>query len=217
MLAAIDIEGPKNERTQQMYPNLHDTHAVTFTKDFKTMFTVDWFEYDDTSYAIALDPVTFKELWRVPVGKGGHHSAMSPDDKYLYVANQYGGTVSVVDVHSHKKIADIPTGEGTDYISPSMYWDGEAIDSPYLFISIDKEDKVAVLDWKNNKIVKDIPVGGSLHGVNLTPDGKSVWVAVGGKKEVVVIDVATLEITKRITFEGGPIHISLSPDGKFAY
>jgi YVTN family beta-propeller protein len=217
MLTAIDIEGPKNERTQQMYPNLHDTHAVTFTKDFKTMFTVDWFEYDDTSYAIALDPITFKELWRVPVGKGGHHSAMSPDDKYLYVANQYGGTVSVVDVHSHKKIADIPTGEGTDYISPSMYWDGKAIDSPYLFISIDKEDKVAVLDWKNNKITKEIPVGGSLHGVNLTPDGKSVWVAVGGKKEVVIIDVATLEITKRISFEGGPIHISLSPDGKFAY
>jgi YVTN family beta-propeller protein len=217
MVTTIDIEGPKNERTQQKYPNLHDTHAVTFTKDFKMMFTVDWFEYDDTSYAIALDPVTFKELWRVPVGKGGHHSALSPDDKYLYVANQYGGTVSVIDVHSHKKIADIPTGEGTDYISPSMYWDGKAIDSPYLFVSIDKEDKVAVLDWKNNKIVKDIPVGGSLHGVNLTPDGKSVWVAVGGTKEVVIIDVATLEITKRLPFEGGPIHISLSPDGKYAY
>ncbi len=217
MVTTIDIEGPKNERTQQKYPNLHDTHAVTFTKDFKMMFTVDWFEYDDTSYAIALDPVTFKELWRVPVGKGGHHSALSPDDKYLYVANQYGGTVSVIDVHSHKKIAEIPTGEGTDYISPSMYWDGKAIDSPYLFVSIDKEDKVAVLDWKNNKIVKDIPVGGSLHGVNLTPDGKSVWVAVGGTKEVVIIDVATLEITKRLPFEGGPIHISLSPDGKYAY
>jgi YVTN family beta-propeller protein len=217
MLTTIDVEGPKLERTQQMYPNLHDTHASTFTKDFKTMFTVDWFEYDDSSYAIALDPITFKELWRTPVGKGGHHSALSPDDKYLYVANQYGGTISVIDVQSHKKIKDIEVGQGPDYISPSMYWDGKAIDSPYLFISVDKEDKVSVLDWKKNEIVKEIPVGGSLHGVNLTPDGKSVWVAVGGKKEVVVIDAKTLEITKRISFEGGPIHISLSPDGKYAY
>jgi YVTN family beta-propeller protein len=217
MLTTIDIEGPKLERTQQLYPNLHDTHASTFTKDFKTLFTVDWFNYDDTSYAIALDPITFKELWRTPVGKGGHHSALSPDDRYLYVANQYGGTVSVIDVHTHEKIKDIPTGEGTDYITPSMYWDGKPIDSPYLFVSVDKEDKVAVLDWKKNEIVKDIPVGGSLHGVNLTPDGKSVWVAVGGTKEIVIIDVATLEITKRVSFDGGPIHISLSPDGKYAY
>ncbi|MCL6573169.1 MAG: c-type cytochrome [Bacillus sp. (in: Bacteria)] len=217
MLTTIDIEGPKLERTQQMYPNLHDTHASTFSKDFKTMYTVDWFDYDDSSYAIALDPITFKELWRVPVGKGGHHSALSPDDKYLYVANQYGGTISVIDVQTHKKIKDIPTGEGPDYISPSMYWDGKVIDSPYLFVSVDKEDKIAVLDWKKNEIVKDIPVGGSLHGVSLTPDGKSVWVAVGGKKEVIIIDVKTLEITKRISFEGGPIHISLSPNGKYAF
>ncbi len=216
MLTAIDVGGPKLERTQQNYPNLHDTHAVTFTKDFKLMFTVDWFNYDEPSYAIAMDPKTYKELWRVPVGKGGHHSALSPDDKYLYVANQYGDTISVIDVQAKQKIKDIPTGKGTDYISPSMYWDGKVIDSPYLFASIDQEDKVAVLDWKKNEIIKNIPVGGSLHGVNLTPDAKQVWVAVGGAKKVVVIDAKTLEITKEIKFEGGPIHISFTPDGKSA-
>lgn len=135
----------------------------------------------------------------------------------MYVANQYGDTVSVIDVKTKQKIKDIPTGRGTDYISPSMYWDGKVIDSPYLFISIDQEDKVAVLDWKKNEIIKNIPVGGKLHGVNLTPDAKKVWVAVGGAKKVVVIDSKTLEITKKISFEGGPIHISFSPDGKYGY
>lgn len=217
MLTTIDAGGPKNERTEQFYPNLNDTHAITFTKDFKLMFTVDWFSYDDVSYAIAYDPTTFKELWRVPVGKGGHHSALSPDDQYLYVANQHGDTISVVDVKAKKKIKEIPSGKGTDYISPSMYWDGKVIDSPYLFVSIDKEDKVAVLDWKKNEIIKEIPVGGSLHGVNLTPDAKSVWVAVGGAKKVAIIDAKTLEITDEIPFEERTIHISFSPDGKFAY
>lgn len=217
MLTTIDAGGPKKERTEQKYPNLNDTHAITFTKDFKLMFTVDWFDYNEPSYVLALDPTTFKELWRVPVGKGGHHSALSPDDRYLYVANQYGDTVSVIDVHKRKKIKDLPTGKGTDYITPSMYWDGKVIDSPYLFVSVDQEDKVTVIDWKKNEIVKDIPVGGALHGVNLTPDGKQVWTAVGGKKSVVIIDAKTLEITDEIAFEGGPIHISFSPDGKNAY
>lgn len=217
LVTTIDAGGPKLERTQQKYPNLHDTHAVTFTKDFKLMFTVDWFNYEDNSYAIAYDPQTYEELWRVPVGKGGHHSALSPDDKYLYVANQYGDTVSVIDVQAKKKIKDLPTGKGTDYISPSMYWDGKAIDSPYLFVSVDQENKVTVIDWKKNEVVKDIPVGGKLHGVNLTPDGKSVWAAVGGVKKAIIIDVKTLEITDSIEFEEGLIHISFSPDGKFAY
>lgn len=47
------------------------------------MFTVDWFHYDAPSYVIDYDPTTFKELWRVPAGKGGHYSELSPDDKYL--------------------------------------------------------------------------------------------------------------------------------------
>ncbi|GAM12803.1 c-type cytochrome [Mesobacillus selenatarsenatis] len=218
LVTTIDAGGPKLERTEQKYPNLHDTHAVTFTKDFKLMFTVDWFNYDEPSYAIAFDPATFEELWRVPVGKGGHHSALSPDDKYLYVANQYGDTVSVIDVQAKKKIKELPTGKGTDYISPSMYWDGKAIDSPYLFVSVDQEDKVTVIDWKKNEVVKDIPVGASLHGVNLTPDGKYVWAAVGGEvKKAIIIDVATLEIKDSIEFEQALIHISFSPDGKFAY
>ncbi|WP_174727105.1 beta-propeller fold lactonase family protein [Mesobacillus harenae] len=217
MLTTIDAGGGKLERTEQKYPNLQDTHAMTFTKDFKMMFTVSWFDYDEPSYVIAYDPSTFEELWRVQAGKGGHHAALSPNDQYLYVANQYGDTVSVIDVKAKKKIKDIPTGKGTDYITPSMYWDGKAIGTPYLFVSVDQEDKVTVIDWKKNEVVKDIPVGGSLHGVNLTPDGKYVWTAVGGAKSVVIIDAETLEIKDKIAFEEGPIHISFSPDGKYAY
>jgi YVTN family beta-propeller protein len=218
LVTTIDAGGPKLERTEQRYPNLHDTHAITFTKDFKLMFTVNWFSYDEPSYVIAYDPATFKELWRAPAGKGGHHSALSPDDKYLYVANQYGDSVSVIDVKARKKIKDLSTGKGTDYISPSMYWDGKAIDSPYLFVSVDQEDKVTVIDWQKNEVVKDIPVGASLHGVNLTPDGKEVWAAVRGDvKSIVIIDAKTLEIKDKIQFEEGPTHISFSPDGKYGY
>jgi hypothetical protein len=33
---------------------------ITFTKDFKLMFTVNWFNYDEPSYVIAYDPATYK-------------------------------------------------------------------------------------------------------------------------------------------------------------
>ena len=217
VVTAITPQGKFNERTDKTkYPNLRDAHAMVFTKDFKRMFTVVGFDYD-VSWLIEYNPVTLKEVARVKAGKGSHHSALSPDDKFMYIANQYGGNVSVIDTATMKKITDIEVGEGPDYISPSMYWDGKAINSPYLFITVDKAKKVAVLDWKKNKIVKYIAVPGPTHGVNLTPDGKQVWLAGIGYKEINVIDVASLSIIKKIPFKDGPIHISLSPDNKFAY
>jgi YVTN family beta-propeller protein len=217
LISTIDAGGPWNERTKHYYPNLNDTHAITFTKDFSLLFTANWYDYDEPSYVLAIDPITLKELWRVEAGKGAHHTALSPDDKYLYVANQHDGTVSVIDIAAKKKIKDIETGEGTCYITPTMYWDGIAIETNYLFVTVDKEDKIAVIDIETNEVIKDIPIEGRAHGINLTPDGKTVWAAVSGAKKIVVIDVDSLEITDEIELEGGPIHISFSPDGKYGY
>lgn len=217
LISMIDIGGPKLERTKKLYPDLHDAHAITFSKDFKTAYTVDWFNYDEPSQVIAFDPVTFNEKWRAPAGSGGHHSALSPDDKYLYVANQYGESISVIDTTTHTKVKDLPVGKGPDYITPSMYWDGKAIDSPYLWASIDQENKVVAIDWKTNTIVKEIPVDGMMHGINLTPDGKQVWVCVMGAKNITIIDVASMTVKDKITFPEAPIHLSFSPDGKNAY
>ncbi|MDR4945606.1 YVTN family beta-propeller repeat protein [Neobacillus cucumis] len=218
LVSTIDVGGPYNERTNKdYYPNLNDTHAIAFTKDFKTLFTGDWYNYDEPSYVIAIDPITMREKWRLPTGKGAHHIALSADDKYLYVANQHDGTLSVIDLATRKKIKDLKTGKGTCYLSPTMYWDRKAIDTPYMFLSVESENKVVAIDMKTNEIVKNISVGGMVHGTNLTPDGKYVWAAVMGAKKVAVIDPKTLEVTGEIKFNEGPIHIAFSPDSKFGY
>jgi len=44
LVSTIDVGGPYNERTNKdFYPNLNDTHAIAFTKDFKTLLTGDWY------------------------------------------------------------------------------------------------------------------------------------------------------------------------------
>ncbi|MCT8140180.1 c-type cytochrome [Anaerobacillus sp. CMMVII] len=217
LVSQIEVEGPKLERTQPYYPNLHDVHAMVFPKDFSVLYTVNWYEYDKPSEVIAYDPKTFKELWRSEAGLGGHHAALTPDDRYLYVANQYADTVSVIDTTTQEKIKDITTGMGNDYISPTMYWDGEVIDSPYLFVSVHEGGKVFAIDWKTHEVVKELTFGGMVHGVNLTPDGKQAWAAVMNENIVPVIDVETLEVVHKIETEQSPIHLSFSPDGKFVY
>jgi hypothetical protein len=52
------------------------------SKDFKDFYTVDSWEYAQ-SWVIKYDPTTLKEVARAPGGEGGHHLALSPDDKCL--------------------------------------------------------------------------------------------------------------------------------------
>ena len=217
VVTAITNEGPFHERTDpSKYPNLRDSHAIVFTKDFKRMFTASAFTYE-VSTVIEYDPITLREVGRVDAGVGSHHIALTPDDKYLYVANQYGADLTVIDIKTMTKVGSIPVGKGPDYISPSMYWDGKAIDTPYMYVTVDGAKTLAVIDWRTNKIVKQIPMPATAHGVNLTPDGKHVWLAGLAFKEVWVLDNKTLEIIKKLPIPGSPIHISISPDSQFAY
>lgn len=222
LVAMFEPDIPKNERTQPNYPNIWDVHAMVFSKDFSVFYTVVWSDYDEPSHVIAYDPLTFQELWRTEAGLGGHHAALTPDDRFLYVANQYADTVSVIDTQTRQKVTDITTGFGNDYITPSMYWDGIAIDTPYLFVSVhqgghEETGTVYAIDWRNHEVVEEIVIGGMVHGVNLTPDGSHAWAAVMGLDMVVVIDTETFEVVHRIEMPGSPIHLSFSPDGEFVY
>ena len=217
VVTALTNVGPFHERTDpSKYPNIRDCHAIVTTKDFKRMFTVTAFTYE-VSTVIEYDPLTLREVARVDAGRGSHHMALTPDDKYLYVANEYGPVISVIDTATMKHIKDIPVGSSPDYITPTMYWDGKAIDTPFMYATIDGANKLAVLDWKTHTVVKEIPMPANAHGVNLTPDGKHVWLAGLAFKEVWVLENATQKIIKKLPIPGSPIHISISPDNAFAY
>ena len=216
-VTTIYNNGPFQERTDpSRYPNLRDSHAIVFTKDFKRMFTASAFNYDQST-VIEYDPLTLREIGRVQTGTGSHHIALTPDDKFLYAANQYGANLSVVDTATMQKVADIPVGEGPDYITPTMYWDGKPIDSNFMYVTVDGAKTIAVIDWRNHTVAKQIPMPATAHGVNLTPDGKFVWLAGLAFKEVWVIDNADQSIVTKLPINSSPIHISISPDSRYAY
>lgn len=226
------------------YPELHDVHAMVFKKDFSRLYTANWGAYNEPAYAIEFDPKTLKETRRAPAGKGAHHAALSPDDKYLYVANQYETFLSVIDVGTFTKIKDIDLGGMVVYPSPTMYWNGTKIDTPYMFVTVTAAppvsntvrasatapavNGVAVIEIATNTLKKMIPIGTSIHAVNLTPDGKEAWVSqtggessaagVSGTGDVTVIDTSTLAIKTRFKLTlGGATHIVFSPDNKYGY
>lgn len=94
----------------------------------------------------------------------------------------------------------------------------------YVFISNGSNDNVTVLDARKKTIVKHISLcpderlsklrGIIPFGLDISPDGKKVYVTESGLNAVAVIDVEKLTVTGHIPTGWFPAKIKVSPDGK---
>ena len=99
-----------------------------------------------------------------------------------------------------------------------------AATNKYVFISNGSNDNITVLDARKKTIVKHIPLcpderlsklrGIIPFGLDVSPDGKKVYVTESGLNAIAVIDVETLSVTGHIPTGWFPAKIKVSPDGK---
>jgi YVTN family beta-propeller protein len=118
--------------------------------------------------------------------------AFTPDGKFLWVANQEAGNISIVDVATSTVTETMPcpgmpvrikfTGDGTLALVASWTENGELV----------------VIDVARKKEIKRIPVGSQAIGIEISPDGKRAFVGCEHQDGVHVIDMATLAVEKVI-------------------
>jgi YVTN family beta-propeller protein len=100
-------------------------------------------ELDNT--VTAIDPRTLKVLYTIPTGAiESHMLAISHDDKLGYTANVSPGSVSVLDLSTHKNVAVIPVATPVQRISVSN-------DGKLVFTSDSSSPRLAVIDATERK------------------------------------------------------------------
>jgi YVTN family beta-propeller protein len=62
--------------------------------------------------------------------------------------------------------------------------------------------------------ITQIPVGKQPEAIDLSPDGKEVWVGLNIDGGVDIVDTTTLKVAERIKLGSRPYRIKFSPDGK---
>jgi YVTN family beta-propeller protein len=150
--------------------------------------------------APALDPALNRECAPTFV-------TVSPDDKRLYAACNYGNSLQVWDAESLTLIKEIPVGTGAYNVEPSP-------DGNLLIVTNKKAQSVSLVDARTLTEVARIPTSKKIvHGIAFSPDGKYAYItaeSIGADPgSVDMIDLATKTIVATIAVPAQPTGISL--------
>ena len=160
-----------------------------------------------------IDPVSYKELRRVPTGKEPHHLYLTPDEKSLMVANATGNTITMMD----PKTGDVQrtlTGIVDPYqlqFSPDMKW---------FVTAANRLDHIDIYAWQPQekgaelKLVKRVPAGKTPSHIMIDKKSTTAYVTLQDSDQLIAIDLATQTPKWTVSVGKTPADVFLTPDQK---
>ena len=152
---------------------------------------------------------------KIKVGETPRGVKISPDEKYALVANEVSGTISIIALKNMSVIKEIPVGKIPHNIVFST--DYNTNDTKLAYITMQGEDKIIIMNMNTFDETGEIAVSKGPHNLDITPDGKYLFVANAGSSDVAIIDIAKKQVIKKIPVSTGHHGIDVSPDGKMVY
>jgi YVTN family beta-propeller protein len=163
-----------------------------------------------------IDPVTFAEVKRIPVGKEPHHLYMTPDEKSLLVANAVGDSLTFIDPAT-AQVQRTLTGISDPYqlrFSPDMKW----------FVTLgNRLNHIDIYRWQPDhaaepmKLVKRIPSGKTPSHQFIDSKSSVVYASMQDSDELVAVDLATQSIRWRVPTGKLPADVYLTADDHYLF
>ncbi len=149
------------------------------------------------------------------VPDSGRTILLSNDGRTLYVANPDSGSVSVLDVATRSKLAEIPVGKTPRTLSLSP-------DESRLLVACQESNHVAVVDTTMLRVHQLIPVSPEPYGVVTGIRGHFAYVtsAAAGVVDIIQFDPSAPgngEVVDRIPVEAKPAGVARSASGRWLY
>jgi YVTN family beta-propeller protein len=162
----------------------------------------------DASVSV-VDPVSWKELRRLPTGKEPHHLYMTPDEKSVIVANALGDSLTFIDPRS-AEIQRVVRGIVDPYhlrFSPDMKW---------LVTAGNRLNHVDVYRWdgKDLQLATRVSTGKTPSHVWIDGRSTTAYVSMQDSDELVAIDLATQKLKWRVQTGPMPADIYGTADGR---
>lgn len=143
----------------------------------------------------------------------------------VYTADMASNTVSVINPKTNTVLGTIPLGSDqigailgpVDTSQVGVHGLGFSRDGRLLDVISVNSNAAQLIRTRSNTVTTTSYVGRSPHEGFVSPDGKTLWVAVRGQRYVSVLSTATGRELQRIRTANGPSKVVFSPDGSRAY
>jgi YVTN family beta-propeller protein len=174
---------------------------IAFTADSKLAFVT----MQDSNDLAVIDLANQTLLWKIPTGPAPAGLWMTPGDQYLLVGITGADYVQVIDWRNRREVKKIITGKGAHNFRPQG-------DRKHVFVTNRIASTISLINMQTLEKVGDItglPAGPD--DMELTPDGKQLWVTFRFARKAGVIDVPSMKLMSVIPVGKSPHGIFFHP------
>ena len=147
----------------------------------------------------------------IPVPPGPHGIAITPDNRWVYVASDATSTASVIDTATDKLVESVEVGKNPHGVAVTR-------DGKYVLVAVYDTDSVAFIDTATRKVVGSVTVG-KPHNIAVHPNGRVAYVGsqVPGRFSLAIIDLADRKLAVTVPLEKTPRGLEFGPNGRYLY
>jgi len=165
-----------------------------------------WIGHEGTQPAASgvtvIDTGTLKVAAQFPTGAGRHEILVSGDNRFAFVSNSEGKTVSIVDVQTLSKISDVKVGSNPVSLALSEL-------SKALYAVSETDGVVAVIDEKGQLLTR-IKVKPGAQMLRFAPGGRYGFVLNKKENTVSIFDAASNRLLHDVKVGKAPDQLTFS-------
>ncbi len=153
----------------------------------------------DSDELVAIDIATQTILWRIGTGKIPADVFGTPDDRLILVALTGGDSVEVFDVSGAQPVLQkkIKTGEGAHAFR-------SVGDKRHVYVSNRVANTVSKVDTQTLTVVDSFPVPGGPDCMDVSADGKTLYVGSRWARKLSVVDIASRKVVRQVNVGKSP-------------
>ncbi|WP_353366698.1 cytochrome D1 domain-containing protein [Acidovorax sp. FG27] len=153
----------------------------------------------DSDELVAIDMATQQIKWRIKTGPMPADVYGSPDDKHIFIGLTGGDSVEVFDVSGPepRAIQRIKTGAGAHAFRA-------AGDRRHLFVSNRVANTISKIDMLNRQVVDVYPAPGGPDCMDVSPDGRWIYVSARWARKMLVIDTQERKVVRSVNVGKSP-------------
>lgn len=161
-------------------------HGVCLQGDGKRLFAT--VETDHTLRIV--DTATQHTIGTIKLEGRPNQCAATPDGKYVAVPIRDGDSVDIIDVAQQQIVKVLPIKEPHNALNNGS--------NRYIYVSSMGAHEIDVIDLQTMDYAAHIPAGGRPRPYVLSPDGKTMYVAVADLHGFVIVDIPQKKVVERV-------------------